>query len=61
MKARDMALPVIVGGKLNEVPRDSNSGLPVDVTPDLVALRCRPCADLDQMRQALLDIDAQDR
>jgi len=56
-----MALPVIVGGKLNEVPRDSNSGLPVDVTPDLVALRCRPCADLDQMRQALLDIDAQDR
>jgi methylmalonyl-CoA mutase cobalamin-binding subunit len=61
MKARGMALPVIVGGKLNEVPRESNSGLPVDVTPDLVALNCRPCADLDQMRQALLDIDAQTR
>jgi methylmalonyl-CoA mutase cobalamin-binding subunit len=61
MKARGMALPVIVGGKLNEVPRDSNSGLPVDVTPDLAALRCRPCADLDQMRQALLDIDTQIR
>jgi methylmalonyl-CoA mutase cobalamin-binding subunit len=53
MKAQGVALPVLVGGRLNEIPKDSNSGLPVDVTSDIAALGCHPCADLDQMLAAL--------
>lgn len=53
MAARAVALPVLVGGRLNEVPADSNSGLPVDVTADLAALGAHPCADLDAMLAAL--------
>jgi methylmalonyl-CoA mutase cobalamin-binding domain/chain len=47
LKARDLDIPVIVGGRLNEIPKDSNSGLPVDVAEDLSKLGCLPCADLD--------------
>ena len=53
MTARGVTLPLLIGGRLNEVPRDSNSGLPVDVTPDLSALGCYPCADMDDMKAAL--------
>ena len=53
LAARDLDLPILVGGRLNEVPDDSNSGLPVDVTADIAALGCRPCADLDEMLAAL--------
>lgn len=54
MAARGVALPLLIGGRLNEVPADSNSGLPVDVTPDLRHLGCHPCAGLDDMRAALV-------
>ncbi|MFT4150664.1 MAG: cobalamin-dependent protein [Paracoccaceae bacterium] len=53
MKGRGMDLPLLIGGRLNEVPKDSNSGLPVDVTGDLARLGVHPCADLDDMRAAL--------
>ena len=56
MKARGLALPVMVGGRLNEVPKESNSGLPADVTEDIRALGCRPCASLDDMLEALREI-----
>lgn len=51
--ARGMALPVLIGGRLNQVPSDSNSGLPVDVTDDLRKLGVIACADLDDMAAAL--------
>jgi methylmalonyl-CoA mutase cobalamin-binding subunit len=50
---RGLALPVLIGGRLNEVPDESNSGLPVDVTKDIADLGCLPCADLDEMLGAL--------
>lgn len=56
MTARGLALPVLIGGRLNEVPKDSNSGLPVDVTKDIADLGCLPCADLDEMLAALRSI-----
>jgi len=56
MAARGLALPVLIGGRLNEVPKDSNSGLPVDVTKDIADLGCLPCADLDEMLSALRSI-----
>jgi hypothetical protein len=46
-------MAVLVGGRLNEVPDDSNSGLPVDVTDDLKALGCLTCRDLDELRDVL--------
>jgi hypothetical protein len=30
-------LPVWIGGRLNQVPDDSNSGLPIDVTSEIRA------------------------
>lgn len=56
MAARGLSLPVLIGGRLNEVPKDSNSGLPVDVTKDIADLGCLPCADLDEMLSALRSI-----
>ncbi|TPL40740.1 cobalamin-dependent protein [Mesorhizobium sp. B2-4-6] len=56
MTARGLSLPVLIGGRLNEVPKDSNSGLPVDVTKDISDLGCLPCADLDEMLAALRSI-----
>jgi methylmalonyl-CoA mutase cobalamin-binding subunit len=56
LAARDAHLPVLVGGKLNEVPADSNTGLPVDVTAEIAAMGAVPCADLDGMRRTLDDL-----
>ncbi len=53
LAARGLALPVMVGGKLNEIPGDSNSGLPVDVSGDIRKLGCIPCASLDDMLPVL--------
>jgi hypothetical protein len=53
LAARGGAMPVLVGGKLNEVPKDSNTGLPVDVSAEIAALGAVPCADLDGMLATL--------
>lgn len=50
---RGATLPVLVGGMLNEVPADSNTGLPVDVSTELAALGAVPCRDLDGMLSTL--------
>jgi len=54
--ARGLQLPVVVGGRLNEVPTDSNSDLPVEVTRELRALGAVPCADLDDVIDVLLSL-----
>ncbi|MEQ8442654.1 MAG: cobalamin-dependent protein [Alphaproteobacteria bacterium] len=51
---RGLDLPVIVGGKLNQIPDSSNTDLPVDVTAEIAENGAIPCADLDDMRAALL-------
>jgi methylmalonyl-CoA mutase cobalamin-binding subunit len=53
IKERDSTLPVAVGGRLNEIPTDSNSDLPVDVTDELRVMGAIPCATLDDMQIAL--------
>lgn len=53
MEKQGLSLPVLIGGRLNEVPTDSNSGLPVDVTREISGVGCLPCADLDEMLAAL--------
>lgn len=51
--ARQGGLPVLIGGKLNQIPDASNTGLPVDVTAKIAALGATPCAGLDDMLPAL--------
>jgi methylmalonyl-CoA mutase cobalamin-binding domain/chain len=51
--ARGADIPVLMGGKLNEIPQDSNSSLPVDVTAQIRAAGALPCAGLDDMLAAL--------
>lgn len=53
MEKRGLSMPVLIGGRLNEIPKDSNSGLPVDVTREIADLGCKPCTSLDEMLAAL--------
>jgi methylmalonyl-CoA mutase cobalamin-binding subunit len=46
-------LPVCIGGRLNQIPDDSNSGLPVDVTAEIRALGFVPCTSLDALAPLL--------
>ncbi|MXN17936.1 hypothetical protein GR170_08820 [Pseudooceanicola sp. GBMRC 2024] len=53
LRTAGAALPVVMGGMLNEIPQESNSGLPVDVTAQIRALGVTPCRDLDAMLPVL--------
>lgn len=49
LKAEGLALPVLIGGRLNQIPEASNSSLPVDVGDQLAAegaIVCRAAGDL---------------
>lgn len=54
LKANGVELPVLVGGKLNEIPADSNSSLPVDVSDEIRAMGAFPCVGLDDMLEVLM-------
>lgn len=58
MKRKGVDFPLIVGGRLNEVPEDSNSGLPVDVTADLVKAGCHTCTSIDQLEGVIASLTA---
>jgi hypothetical protein len=47
---------VLIGGRLNEIPADTNSSLPVDVRGELTALGVRPCEDASDILPVLLDL-----
>ncbi len=53
LAARGVEMPVLMGGKLNEIPQDSNSSLPVDVSAQIREAGAYPCANLDDMLAAL--------
>ncbi|MEM8877397.1 MAG: cobalamin-dependent protein [Pseudomonadota bacterium] len=55
LEKRNADLPVIIGGKLNGIPEQSNSDLPVDVSDDIAKTGAIPCADLDAMVPVLRD------
>lgn len=52
----DCRIPVFVGGKLNQIPDDSNSSLPVDVSSDIEELGATPCVNVETMIFALTNI-----
>jgi methylmalonyl-CoA mutase cobalamin-binding subunit len=56
LRAAGVDIPVLIGGRLNQIPEGSNSSLPVDVGDDLAqagALVCRAAADLAPALNAL--------
>ncbi len=46
-------IPVFIGGKLNQIPDDSNSSLPLDVSADLADMGALPCPDVETLIIAL--------
>ncbi len=61
MSNQGLDIPVFIGGKLNQVPADSNSSLPVDVTAELAGLGAHPCSTIEDMIESLasaLDLKA---
>lgn len=49
-------IPVLIGGRLNEIRDGSNSDLPSDATADLAALGALPCPDLDAAFAVMAEI-----
>ena len=47
--ARNLSLPVFIGGKLNQIPTDSKTSLPVDVSGDLQAAGAIACVRVEDM------------
>ncbi|MBL8698438.1 MAG: cobalamin-dependent protein [Alphaproteobacteria bacterium] len=43
MAGAKLQLPVFIGGRLNQVPQNSNTSLPVDVSKDIAAAGMTPC------------------
>jgi methanogenic corrinoid protein MtbC1 len=56
MQRLHLDLPVFVGGKLNQVPEDDPSCMPVDVSEPLREIGVVPCESIEQMLQCLLTI-----
>jgi methylmalonyl-CoA mutase cobalamin-binding subunit len=54
MATAGVTLPLCIGGRLNQVPDDSNSGLPVDVAREIEALGVLACPTPERLI-ALLD------
>jgi methylmalonyl-CoA mutase cobalamin-binding subunit len=56
LQTEGVAVPILIGGRLNQIPKGSNSSLPVDVGAELAeagAVVCRNAADLAPALQSL--------
>ena len=53
METRGLRLPVFIGGKLNQIPDDSNTSLPVDVSAELEAAGAIACGQIGDMLEHL--------
>lgn len=56
LRARGANVPVLVGGRLNEIPAGSNTSLPTDVSATLENEGARVCGGMEQVLPALLDV-----
>ncbi|MFX1286447.1 MAG: cobalamin-dependent protein [Promethearchaeota archaeon] len=54
MKRIDFDIPIFIGGKLNQIPEDSPTSLPVDVTDELRAMGAVVCHRIEDMLESLL-------
>ena len=53
MEARGLRLPIFIGGKLNQIPDDSNTSLPVDISAELEAAGAVACGQIGDMLEHL--------
>lgn len=53
-----LAIPILIGGRLNQVPDQSNSSLPVDVTAELKAEGAVVCLDIESAAPVLAGLKA---
>ena len=53
LDARNSALPVFIGGKLNRIPDGSNTSLPVDISEELASAGATVCKSVDSMIASL--------
>ncbi|MDH3450876.1 MAG: cobalamin-dependent protein [Gammaproteobacteria bacterium] len=49
LQDRGLRIPVVMGGRLDQIPQNSNTSLPVDVGDDLVRRGAWVCADIDDV------------
>ncbi|MEZ5926366.1 MAG: hypothetical protein R3D57_18505 [Hyphomicrobiaceae bacterium] len=50
-----ITVPVLIGGRLNQVPQGSNTSLPVDVTKELAAAGAVVCLEVEDAVPALIE------
>jgi len=53
LREAELELPVLIGGRLNEIPEGSNTDLPVDVSAELKDIGASVCVDLEAACDAL--------
>ncbi len=53
---RGSVIPVLIGGRINQIPSGSNTSLPVDVTGELEAEGAIVCREIEDAIPALLDV-----
>lgn len=56
LEAEGMDTPVFIGGRLNQIPKSSNTSLPVDVRHELEARGAIPCSNITGMLERLAAI-----
>ena len=56
LTAQGSAIPVLIGGRINQIPQGSNTSLPVDVTDELTADGAIVCREIEDAVPALLRI-----
>ncbi len=53
LKEAEWDIPVLIGGRLNEIPEGSNTSLPVDVSKELAEIGVMTCPDLEAASNTL--------
>jgi methylmalonyl-CoA mutase cobalamin-binding subunit len=61
MAEHGITIPVLIGGRLNQVPQGSNTSLPVDVTKELAAAGAVVCLEVEDAVPALIAAKAHNR
>jgi methylmalonyl-CoA mutase cobalamin-binding subunit len=61
LRQRGLDIPILIGGRLNQIPEASNSSLPVDVGDELAAAGAVVCRDADALVPALLAVAVERR
>jgi methylmalonyl-CoA mutase cobalamin-binding subunit len=56
LEDRGLEIPVLIGGRLNQIPETPNTSLPVEVGDELAALGAIVCREVEDALPALVDL-----